>query len=216
MTGGAKLGAPILTLEPMDRKAETSVAIDDLLARRWSPRAFDSTRPVGREQLAALLEAARWAPSCNGDEPWRYLVWDRSRHPDAWKKAFDCLSENNRKWCGNVPVLMLSCAGSIFGHSGKPNRYAQHDTGMADLSIALQAVTLGLVAHQMGGYDAQKARDAFAIPEEYTPMAMIAVGYQASPDVLDEETKAKELKPRSRKPLEQHFFEGEWGAGVKL
>ena len=200
----------------MDRKAQTSVAISDLLASRWSPRAYDANRGVSREQLAALLEAARWAPSCNGDEPWRYLVWDRSRDEQGWQKAFECLSDNNRKWCKNVPVLMLSCAGSIYAHSGKPNRFGQHDTGMADLSIALQAVTLGLVAHQMGGYDAQKARETFAIPEDYTPMAMIAVGYQASPDVLDEETKKKELKPRSRKPLTAHFFEGAWGEGVKL
>jgi nitroreductase len=200
----------------MDRKAETSVPIDDLLARRWSPRAFDVNRSVSREHLAALLEAARWAPSCNGDEPWRYLVWDRSRDPEGWQKAFDCLSENNRKWCKNVPVLMLSCAGSTFAHNGKPNRFAPHDTGMADLSIALQAVPLGLIVHQMGGYDAQKARETFAIPEEYTPQAMIAVGYQAPPDVLDEETKQKELKPRSRKPLATHFFESAWGEGVKL
>jgi nitroreductase len=200
----------------MDRKAETRVPIDELLANRWSPRAFDANRPVGREQLAALLEAARWAPSCNGDEPWRYLIWDRTFDPEGFQKAFDCLSENNRKWVQNVPVLMLSCAGSIFGHSGKPNRFAPHDTGAADLSIALQAVTLGLVAHQMGGYDAQKARAAFGIPDEYTPQAMIAVGYQAAPEVLDEETKQKELKARSRKPLDTHFFEGGWGEGVKL
>ena len=200
----------------MDRSAETSVPIADLLARRWSPRAFDANRPVGREQLAALLEAARWAPSCNGDEPWRYLIWDRARDPEGFAKAFDCLSANNQKWVQHVPVLMLSCAGSIFGHSGKPNRFAPHDTGAADLSIALQAVKLGLVAHQMGGYDAQKARDAFGIPDEYTPQAMIAVGYQASPDVLDEETKQKELKPRSRKALETRFFESGWGEGVKL
>ena len=199
-----------------ERRAETSVPIHELLAKRWSPRAFDANRPVTREQLRTLLEAARWAPSCNGDEPWRYLMWDRARDPDGWPKAYDCLSENNRKWCRNVPVLMLSCAGSIFGHSGKPNRFAQHDTGMADLSIALQAIPLGLVAHQMGGYDAAKARDAFSIPEEYTPVAMIAVGYQAQADVLDEETKQKELKPRSRKPLEAQFFEGGWGSGVRF
>ena len=199
-----------------DRHAETSVPIDDLLARRWSPRAFDSSRRVTREQLAALLEAARWAPSCNGDEPWRYLVWDRSRDAQGWRDAFGCLSESNRKWCENVPVLMLSCAGSTFEHNGKPNRFAPHDTGMADLSIALQAVTLGLVAHQMGGYDVAKAREAFGIPEDYTPQAMIAVGYQAAPDVLDEETKKKELRPRSRKPLETHFFESAWGKGVAL
>jgi nitroreductase len=198
------------------RKAETRVPIDDLLARRWSPRAFDANRGVSREQLAALLEAARWAPSCNGDEPWRYLIWDRGRDAAGWQKAIECLSENNRKWCRNVPVLMLSCAGSIFGHSGKPNRFAQHDTGAADLSLALQAVTLGLIVHQMGGYDAAKTRESFGIPEEYTPQAMIAVGYQASPDVLDEDTRQKELKPRSRKPVEAHFFEGSWGKPVGL
>ncbi|HEX2830657.1 MAG TPA: nitroreductase family protein [Burkholderiales bacterium] len=200
----------------MDRKAQTRVPIHDLLAGRWSPRAFDANRPVSREQLAALLEAARWAPSCNGDEPWRYLIWDRARDPRGFQKAFDCLSENNRKWVKNVPVLMLSCAGSIFDHSGKPNRFAPHDTGAADFSIALQAAALGLVAHQMGGYDAQKAREAFGIPEDYTPQAMIAVGYQASPDVLDEETRQKELKARSRKTLDTRFFEGGWGEGVKL
>jgi hypothetical protein len=50
-----------------------------LLARRWSPRAYDANRPVTRSQLLALIEAGRWAPSCNGDEPWRYLIWDRMR-----------------------------------------------------------------------------------------------------------------------------------------
>ena len=200
-----------------DRMANTSVSIHELLARRWSPRAYDVTRTVSREQLSSLLEAARWAPSCNGDEPWRYLIWDRARDPAGFEKAFECLSENNKKWVKNVPLLLLSCAGSVFGHSGKANRYAQHDTGAASVCLALQGVALGLAVHQMGGYDAAKARAAFAIPGEYTPMAMIAVGYQASsPDVLDEETKAKELRPRARKPLPALFFEGSWGNAVRL
>jgi nitroreductase len=196
-----------------DRIAKTSRPIHDLLARRWSPRAFNAQKPVSREQLTALLEAGRWAPSCNGDEPWRYLIWDRARDPQGFQKAFECLSENNKKWVKNVPLLMLSCAGSNFEATGKPNRWTQHDTGMASLSIALQADALGLVAHQMGGWDLEKARTAFAIPAEYTPMAFIAVGYQAEPDVLDEETKAKELRPRGRKPLNERFYEGGWGKG---
>ena len=199
-----------------ERRAHTSVPIDDLLAKRWSPRAYDVSRPVSREQLAALLEATRWSPSCNGDQPTRYLIWDRKRDPEGWQKAFDCLSENNRKWVQNVPLLMLSCAGSVFGHNGKPNRYGAHDTGAASVCLALQGTSLGLAVHQMGGYDAAKAREAFAIPPEYTPMAMIAVGYQASPDVLDEETKAKELKPRARKPIAELFYEGGWGKAVDL
>ena len=197
-----------------DRIAQTSRPIHDLLARRWSARAFDAAKPVSREQLIALLEAGRWAPSCNGDEPWRYLIWDKSRDPAGWQKAFDVLSENNRKWVKNVPLLMLSCSGSIFGATGKPNRWGQHDTGAASVSMALQATAMGLMVHQMGGFDADKARAAFDIPAEYTPMAMIAVGYQASADVLDEETKAKELRPRGRKSLGEKFFEGGWGKGV--
>ena len=198
----------------LKKPAQTSRPIHELLARRWSTRAFDAAKPVSREQLTTLLEAGRWAPSCNGDEPWRYLVWDRARDPEGFQKAFDCLSDNNRKWVKNVPLLMLSCAGSNFAATGKPNRWTQHDTGAASLSIALQADVLGLAAHQMGGFDAEKARAAFGIPAEYMPMAMIAVGYQAAPDVLDEETKKKELIPRARKPLGEKFFEGGWGKGV--
>lgn len=199
-----------------ERKAITSVPIHDLMARRWSPRAFDAARPVPREKLVTIMEAGRWAPSCNGDEPWRYLVWDRARDSAGWQKAFDCLSDSNKKWVKNVPLLMLSCAGSQFAATGKPNRWTQHDTGAASVSMALQAVALGLIIHQMGGFDAEKARAAFNIPPEYTPMAMIAVGYQAEPDILDDETKAKEMRPRARKPLTERFFEGGWEKPVGL
>jgi nitroreductase len=198
----------------LEKPAQTSRPIHDLFVRRWSTRAFDPKRPVSREQLVALLEAGRWAPSCNGDEPWRYLIWDRARDPEGFQKAFDCLSENNRKWVQNVPLLMLSCAGSNFAATGKPNRWTQHDTGACSVSIALQAAAMGLMVHQMGGYDAEKARAAFNIPADYTPMAMIAVGYQTEPEILDEETKKKELAPRARKPLAERFFEGGWGKGV--
>lgn len=199
-----------------NKVATTSIPIHELLARRWSPRAFDSTRTVERQKLAALIEAARWAPSCFGDEPWRYLVWERARDPAGWQKAFGCLSEGNQAWVKNVPVLMLSCAGSAFRHNGKPNRFAQHDTGAASMALVLQAVAVGLAAHQMGGFDANKARELFAIPAEYTPMAMIAVGYQAEPDILDGERQQKERAPRTRQPIALQFFSGAWGQPIRL
>jgi nitroreductase len=199
----------------LQKNALTGAPIHELLATRWSPRAYDVSKPVSREQLMVLLEAGRWSPSCNGDEPWRYLVWDRSADAQGWQKAFDCLKPGNQAWCKNVPVLMLSCAGSVFSANGNPNRWAQHDTGMASLSIALQAVALGLIVHQIGGFDPDKARTAFNIPDEYTPMAMIAVGYQAEPEVLDAETLKKEMAPRKRRPLVESFFEGNWGTPVK-
>lgn len=195
-----------------DRRAITSVPINELSSRRWSPRAFDAQRGVMPAQVAALLEAARWAPSCFGAEPWRFLYWNRADDAAGWQQAFDCLSENNRKWCKKVPLLFMACAGAVFEHNKQPNRWSQYDTGMAALSMSLEAVSQGLAAHQMGGFDIAKARATFAIPEDFTPMAMIAVGYQAAAETIeDEETRQKELKARARKPLAERFYRGSWG-----
>lgn len=195
-----------------DRRALTAVAINELAARRWSPRAYEGERPISAAQITALIEAARWAPSCFGAEPWRFLVWNRADDAAGWQAAFDCLSPSNRKWAHRAPLLMLACAATHFEHNGQPNRWAQYDTGMAALSLSLEAVAQGLVAHQMGGFDIAKVRAAFSIPEDFTPMAMIAVGYQAEADTIaDEETRQKELKPRGRKPVGERFYRGRWG-----
>ena len=195
--------------------AQTGTPIHDLIAQRWSPRAFDKSGVVTREQLTSLLEAARWAPSCFGDEPWRYLVWDRNHDAAAWEKAFDCLAEANQKWVKNAPVLLCACADSLFGHNATPNRWAQYDTGAASENLVLQAVALGLAAHQMGGFDAQKIRITFSVPEAYMPMAMIAVGYQAEASVLEDPVQEeREIAARTRKPLGERFFEGSWGQGI--
>ncbi|MDP2879630.1 MAG: nitroreductase family protein, partial [Sulfuricella sp.] len=94
------------------KTASTQVDIHDIIARRWSCRAFDASKPVSREQIVALLEAARWAPSCFGDEPWRFIVWDKNSDAAAWQEAFDCLGEWNQNWVKNAPVLMLTTANS--------------------------------------------------------------------------------------------------------
>ncbi len=198
-----------------NRNAITSVPINDLSMKRWSPRAFDVQRGVTPAQTTALIEAARWAPSCFGAEPWRFLVWSRATDAAGWQQAFDCLSDNNRKWAGKVPLLFLACAGATFEHNGQPNRWSHYDTGMAALALSLEAVAQGLVAHQMGGFDIAKARAAFGVPDDFMLMAMIAVGYQAAPETIeDEETRQKELKARARKPVAERFYGGRWGKPV--
>lgn len=195
-----------------DRRAVTSVPINELAARRWSTRAFDASRGVTPAQVAALIEAARWAPSCYGAEPWRFMMWDRARDPAGWQRVYDCLSDNNRKWCKNVPLIFLACAASNFEHNGQANRWAQYDTGMAALSLSLEAVAQGLAAHQMGGFDIPKLRVAAGVPDEFMPMALIAVGHPAAPEVIDdEEILQKELKARGRKPVAERFYGGHWG-----
>jgi len=194
----------------MQKPAITQQAIHELLANRWSGRAYDADQSVSKEQVVSLLEAARWAPSCFGDQPWRYVVCNKADNLQAWQAAFDCLVPGNQGWAVNAPVLLLICADTLFGHNDKPNKWAAYDTGAATENLCLQATALGLMAHQMGGFDADKARTTFKVPERYQILAMVTVGYQASVDSLSGEVKERELAARSRKPLEELFFNGVW------
>ena len=195
-----------------EKPALTEHPINDLMRRRWSPRAFEEARPVEREKLLTLLEAARWAPSCFNDQPRRFLVFDGT-DPDALARARGCLIEGNA-WARKAPVLMLSVTRETFEQNGKPNRWAQHDTGLATENLLLEAVEMGLAAHPMAGYDADRARREFGIPEGFTPIAMIAIGYpyRASLENLDDKLRAKELAARARKSIGEIAFSGMWNA----
>jgi nitroreductase len=192
----------------MEKRASPDVPVDDLIARRWSPRAFDPDRPVEPAHLHALLEAARWAPSCFNEQPWRFLVFDGS-DAAALERARGCLVEGN-SWARRAPVLLLSVACEAFTRNGKPNRHAQHDVGLAAENLVLQAAALGLGAHQMAGFDADRARAEFAIPEGFTPMAMIALGHPGAIDDLPEPLRQRERARRERRPLAEIAFAGAW------
>lgn len=196
------------------KTAVTSVPIDSTIAGRWSGRAYDASKPVTREQTIALLEAARWAPSCYGDQPWRFIVWDKNKDAAAWQKAFDTLVEFNQGWVKNSPLLILVAADTKFHHNGKPNPFAAYDAGAAAENLCLQATASGLMAHQMAGFDAGKLRDAFAIPEQIEIIAMVAVGYAADPATLEGEVKEGELAARSRRELGELFFDSAWGKPI--
>lgn len=198
----------------MKKPAITRTPIHELLAARWSGRAYDAGRPVSREQVVALLEAARWAPSCYGDQPWRFVVWNRSGDAAGWQQAFECLAPGNQGWVKDAQMLVLATADTLFNHNGQPNRWAQYDTGAAAENLCLQAEALGLMAHQMGGFDPEKVRVLCGVPERYTPMAMISVGFPADPDTFSAEVRERETAPRKRRELGELFFDGAWGKPV--
>ncbi|HKG22968.1 MAG TPA: nitroreductase family protein [Blastocatellia bacterium] len=201
-----------LAAEYPEKPAESNYPLDDVIARRWSPRLFEEGRTVEREKVLALLEAARWAPSCFNDQPWRYLVFEES-NADALARARACLVEGNA-WALEAPVLMISVARDNFVYNEKPNRTAQHDVGLASENLVLQAVDLGLAAHQMAGFDVGRARKEFDIPEGYTVLAMIAVGYpyRGDLDALPDTLRSRELAERQRRPLGEIAFSGTWDA----
>jgi len=193
-----------------EKKAVTAVPINDAIARRWSGRAYAPGRGVEPEKILSCIEAARWAPSCFGAQPWRYIICDRSQNRQAWGNALHCLVEGNQVWAKNAPVLILSVASDRFEHNGESNRWAQHDTGAASMSLCLQAGALGLMAHQMGGFDTDRAKQAFSIPQAHTPMAVIAIGYQTAKEEIPDERHEKEFAERRRDPIAENFFAGIW------
>lgn len=193
----------------MENPAPTQFPIHELLARRWSPRAFDE-RPIEADKLRILFEAARWAPSSNNEQPWRFIV--ASKDDEAqWNRLLACLLEGNRTWAFRAPVLILSVASLHFEDDLRPNRHAMHDTGMAVENLVLQAAAVGLIAHQMAGFDEEKARADLRIPTGYEPVAMIAVGYPGDPSLLPDRLKQRELAPRERHAASTFVYFGEWG-----
>ncbi|MGH3876404.1 MAG: nitroreductase family protein [Actinophytocola sp.] len=190
-----------------DKLADTSVPVHPLIARRWSPRALDPSGEVGDATLRAMLEAARWAPSSGNTQPARYLIGRRG--DDTFARLFELLTRRNQGWAGAAAVLLLCCMVTTNEKGRLP--VPEYGTGLASANLVLQAVAEGVVAHQMGGFDRAGARVAFALPEDVEPLTVIAVGTPGSPELLDEERRAKELAPRRRIPLSDMAFGGEWG-----
>ena len=195
----------------LEKKATTQVPIDPLIARRWSPRAFDPKRDVSVEQIIALLEAARWAPSCGGGQPWRMIACPRNADEAAWQRVLDNLSPGNAEWARFAPLLLVAAADGMFQHKPKPNRWGQYDTGAATENLCLQATSMGLIAHQMGGFDADALRSALEVPEQCALMAVLAIGYPLPVADIPDALREREHAARERLPLGENFFLGRWG-----
>jgi nitroreductase len=193
----------------MTKLHDTAHPVHELIRRRWSPRAF-SSRPVEREKLLSVLEAARWAPSSFNGQPWSFLVATKDDRAE-FERMLSCLVPQNQVWAKAAPVLMISVAKTHFEHNGKPNRHAWYDTGQAVAFLTLQATALDLGVHQMAGFSADKVRELYAIPETAEPASAIALGYVGDPNSLDEKLRERELAPGKRKPLKEFVFLGRWG-----
>ena len=186
---------------------ETKVGVHSLIENRRSPRAFDRERKISSEMLTNLLEAARWAPSANNIQPWRFIVGQKG---DAThQKIASALSEGNRIWAEHAPILILAVT-QEEGERGKQG-YAWHDLGLATTQMILQASAMELYAHVMAGFSKDEARSTFSIPAEYAPLTVIAIGYLGEVENLPEKLQTREKAPRIRKPLEEIAFQNTWG-----
>ena len=194
----------------MEKIAETEHRIHELLKGRWSPRAF-SSEPVEPEKLLSLFEAARWSPSAGNTQPWSYVITTAGQ-PEH-RQLVEALTGQNPLWAGNAPVLVLAVARPNPDRPGaKP--YAYYDLGQSVAHLSIQAEALGLQVHQMGGFDHDKVRALFDIPEAFEPLTVIAIGYSGRLEDLPEPLRERELSARTRKPLNEFVYGGHWDTPI--
>lgn len=169
------------------------------IEERYSPVDFQE-RVLTEEELKSLFDAARRAASSFNEQPWRF-VYATKDNPQEYQGLLDLLVPQNQEWAKKAPVLILSVAKIKSSVTGKDNIYAFHDTGMAVGNLLAQATSMGIYAHQMGGYDRKKARHSLNLPEDHAPVAMIALGYRRP---------GEEKKPLQRNAISSFVFKGHW------
>jgi len=191
---------------------QTDHPVLPVIAERWSPYVYQP-RPVERQTLLTCLEAARWAPSSYNEQPWTFLLAERT-DTAGFEQMLSCLVEGNRAWAKNAGALLLTIVAKFFTLSGKPNRAAEHDIGLASQNLVLQAAALGLAGHQMIGIEPAKIRATYDIPDTHEPLTAIALGYAAFASAA-EEFAQRDASRRPRKALSE-FVLTRWGQPADL
>lgn len=190
-----------------DRLADTRVPIHQPIAERWSPRAFDPEATLDEEQLTAILEAARWAATWGGRQPVRCVVGVRG--DQTFESLAGTLKRGN-SYAVAASALLLVCVDE--GPDENTALYAAVDAGAAIANASVEAVSRGLVAHPMAGFDADAARAAFNVPAEVRPIAVLAVGTLGDYATADPAIVERDSSPRRRLPLEEVAFARRWGS----
>jgi len=176
----------------------------EIIRERWSPYAF-SPAPVEEFKLKAMFEAAGYAPSCNNEQPWIF-VYTTQAEEKTFSDYVEFLTGSNQVWAKEAYALVVSMARTSFGKTGKINRYAFHDTGMAVSNLLMQALAMDLYVHQMGGFSTEKVKSYFGLDESIEPVAVMAVGYMGDGYTLPDELVKRDEQRRPRKQVNEYAF----------
>ena len=168
---------------------------------RWSPRAFSSEK-LNHEDVMAMLEAARYAPSCFNEQPWRFIVADDE---ETLVKMRSVLAESNQVWANAAPVLIAILAKKTFAYNGKDNFWHQFDTGTAWGYLSLEAERRGIATHAMGGFSKKLLRETFHVTDEYDVITVVAIGKMGEKEKLPDDLKERE-RPEVRESLENLIY----------
>ena len=200
-------------LYKMRKTAPVKYDIHSLLMERWSPRAF-SSKEIPVDKLQRIFEASRWAPSSSNDQEWRYIIGFKG--DETFQKIFDTLVEFNQLWAGEAPVLVLASAETISPKTGKAGTIALYDVGQSVAILTVQAEAEGLFVHQMAGFDKDKIREYFELPDSVEPLTVFTIGTYGDPSKLHPNLQRLEKSDRVRNNFDTFVFRNKYGEPTDL
>ena len=185
------------------------------IGKRRSPLVFAES-DVEEEKIDALIEAARWAPSCFNNQPWNYVFVHKTS--PRRKDLEDALSRGNG-WAKRAPYLVVVGADPEQDCKTNGLPYYAYDAGLSVMNLVIEAERQGLRVHQMAGYKEDKAKSALGFPRTYRVVVLFALGYEGDAksiwDRLEERIEERLAEPRKRKPEHENFFFGAFGNSRK-
>jgi nitroreductase len=160
--------------------------LDEIIRKRYSVRAFDE-RPVARDDLEAMAEAARLAPSACNSQTWRFVtVTDRDRIQTLCDTATRSLIPN--KFMRDAPVIIAGCSqldiiSNRIGTAVTGIEYYRIDLGIAMEHMVLKATELGLGTCWIGWFNEKRVKKLLQIPRTVRISALLAVGYPVEDEI---------------------------------
>ena len=153
---------------------------------RQSCRSYDETRPVEKEKLEAILEAARLAPSaCNG-QPYKLTVCQGQTAQEVAKAT---MGMGMNKFAAQAPIMIVISEmpyvkSAALGAKVKGNDYRSIDIGIVSAYLTAEATAQGLSTCILGWLDDAKIRNLCNL--EYPVRLVICLGYAKADDKLRE------------------------------
>lgn len=184
--------------EIVSKPAPTSANLDELVKNRWSPRIYDPSHELTQSELESLGEAFRWAPSSSNQQPWKLVILTRGT--DLHNKVSEQgLGGFNASWAPNAAALAIVLGENKNSKGEERNRVdTAYDLGLATMKLIIQAESMGLKAHVMGGIDHEGIRKILNAADHFV-MVAVSIGIQGSLEGQEEAIVTREQAPRERK-----------------
>lgn len=206
------------TPKKKNSSSEIEHPIHELIGFRQGIYAFDNYL-VESEKLLSILEAARWSPSPNNIQSWRFMISQANLNPKAHTAILKCMDGADRSWASTAPVLMVALARLHFDPD-VPNFYNAHawyDVGQAVMNMTHQASVLGLNLAQVYNIQRTELIKYFNIPSGFQPVVTLALGYPGDPaSITDSNLRKKMAAQDERDRLPEFAFGVQWKKPVSF